>query len=197
MNTPSGTKLVEARYVPKSIKVSQHGDGGHRIDVKAPTLLTLLVILILVILGFYIVPTTFMTSGFAMGGFRFSLVSALIGAFVPLAVLVAIGYFVNKMFRPPIIITRDGVQIGKRFFAMGDVDGFRNFSDDLWFLEIAQKLNLEAVGIQYGIYSIHTPYLMAHGEADKVAIYLSKLLKAIAPEPGQDREKKIQQAEEF
>jgi uncharacterized membrane protein len=197
MNTPSGTKLVEARYVPKSVRVSQHGDGGHRIDIKAPTLLTLVVIVILVVLGLYIVPSTFMASGFMMGGFRFSVISALIGAFVPLAVLVGIGYFVNKMFRPPIIITRDGVQIGKRFFAIGDVDGFRNSSDDLWFLEIAQRLNLEAVGIQYGIYSIHTPYLMARGEADKVAIYLSKLLKAVAPEPGQDRERKIQQAEEF
>lgn len=196
MNTPSGTRLVEAHYVPKCMKVTKNNDGSYRIDIRAPTILTIALIVVLLIIGVYVVPSSFIAGGFS-GGFRFSLFGALIGALVPLAILISIGYFLIRMFRPPIIISAEGVQVGKRFFAMGDVDGFRNYADDWWVFGFARKLDFEAIGVHYGIYSIHTPYLLSNGEADKGAIYLTKLLKSVAPDPGQERDHKIQQAEEF
>lgn len=197
MNTPGGTKLIEAHYIPKSMKVTKNSDGSYRVDIKAPTLATLFFIFVLIVVGLYIVPGGFVAGGFAINNFRFSLIGALIGAAIPLAVLIGIGYWLFKKLRPPILISTDGVQVGKRFFAMGDLDGFRNFSDDWWVFMFANKFGFEAIGVSYGIYSIHTPYLLSNGEADKGAIYLTKVLKSMVPDPGQERGLKIQQANEF
>jgi hypothetical protein len=174
---------VEARYIPKTVTHQRDGDG-FAIRIRAMTFWSM-------ILGFAaIFAAVFIAPGFALVGGFFGWLIAF-GGFIALAV------YVFRRGGPTVYLSPDGVQIGSKKYRFEDIQDFREGSDDSWIAQAFRFTGMEFLGIQYGIYSVRTPFILPKIESLKVAPYLSNMLKTLNEQVGKDRDRKIQQTTVF
>lgn len=181
-------QTVEALYVPKSLTILKI-ENGYRVDVKNDLSMMAAIIVIAAIVSLIALPVSALVAG--TGGALLYLLAA--GA--------AVFYFVNKSRQfSPMYMSREGVRIDDLFYRMEDIQDFRDIADDVpadKTIKIGKLGNYQCIGIQYGLYSVPTPYFLSKTECTKVAPFLTDLLKSLSQDIGKDRERKIQQAHVF
>lgn len=174
---------VPARYVPKSIQFNRNG-SSITVSVAAANGPAILATLFAVLMTFTILPVI----GFIAGGNT---------AILLFLAALALPIYLFVKGAPKMELSPDGVRIGDKFYIMADISGFREGADDSWLAQTLKLGNLQFLGIQYGIYSVRTPYLLSTIETTKAAPFLTSLLQSLNVEIGAERERKIQQAEVF
>lgn len=175
--------IVEPRYVPKSVTMTHNG-SVYTVKIAGPTLRSIVLAIALILFAFFIVPVL----GFFAGvlGFVILFFGSLAGAI-----------FLLKRGSPPMTISAEGVEIAGKMYRHEDIQDFREGADDSWIAQAFKFANVEFLGLQYGIYSVRTPYLLSKVESLKVAPYLTKILQHVSADFGKERNRKIQQAEVF
>jgi hypothetical protein len=173
---------VEARYVPKSISYERR-DGGVRIRVKATSPGNLLRAAALII-GAFIVPPFFLFMSFGTAAIVFL---AMIGG----------GLYLLFGASPPMLISRDGVEVSGLLYRAQDAAFFTDSADDAAIPSYFSAVKLNQLGLAYGIYSMRMPYILPVEEVAKVAQFLTQILKEQTEQLNVERERKIQQAEIF
>jgi hypothetical protein len=174
---------VEARYIPKTVSHERDGDG-YAVTIKAWTFLNVLLMWVALFGAFFIAP------GFVfVGGF--------FGWLIAFAGFIALAVYIARKPGPVLYLSPDGVQIGSKKYRFEDIQDFREGSDDSWIAQAFKFTGVEFLGIQYGIYSVRTPYILPKIESLKVAPYLSDMFKTLNEQVGKDRDRKIQQTSVF
>ncbi len=188
--------FVKARYIPKSLTISKSDQSTYIVQVKSVTLAGMALAIGLFIFAVITVPFVFYETaaqGYRMDfgyGFRWGLAYFVaIGLFLP--------YFLASRLGPSITIKKDCIIIGSKKYHLVDSDGFREGADDSWISQAFKIIKLDFLGMQYGIYSVRTPYLLPRVETEKVAPFLTDIVRSIGQDIGKDRERKIQQSNEF
>lgn len=179
-----GGYTVPVRYVPKSVWHEKRYDGTIRVQMKASNPLVLVTGLAAIFFVFRILPFLLFFVGMSGGVLLF-----LIAVGIPLSL--------HLKGLPDMHFSPEGVRIGGNFYPMSDVADFREGADDSWLAQVIRIGGMEFLGLQYGIYSVRTPYMLPKIESLKVAPYLTELLKSLDVEVGTERARKIQQAEVF
>lgn len=174
--------IVEPLYVPKSVTMHQSGDRFF-VTIASPTLLSVLISIVAIFAILFILP--------------FVAVFAPLMTLLIFAGLVALIIYLFRKGGPTMTISAQGVEIGDKMYRYEDIQDFREGADDSWLTQVIKFTQAEFLGIQYGIYSVRTPYILTKVESVKVAPYLTRLLQHASADIGKERERKIQQAENF
>jgi hypothetical protein len=176
-------RLIEARYIPKSVTYQKNGKA-YAVTIKAWTLLNVLLMWAALFAAFFIAP------GFALvGGF--------FGWLIAFAGFIALAVYIARRPGPLLTLTPEGVQVAGRRYRFEDIKDFREGSDDSWIAQALHWTGFEFLGIQYGIYSVRTPFILPKIESLKVAPFLTQMLATVSDQVGKERERKIQQTAVF
>lgn len=175
--------IVEPRYVPKSVTMTQNG-SAYTVKIAGLTLGTIVLSTLLILFAFFVVPVMAFFAGFLLSVVLFC------GS-------LGFAFFLLKQGSPAMTISAQGVEIAGKMYRHEDIQDFREGADDSWIAQAFKFANLEFLGLQYGIYSVRTPYLLSKVESVKVAPYLTKILQHVSVDFGKERDRKIQQAEVF
>jgi hypothetical protein len=125
---------VEARYVPKSISYERR-DGGVRIRVKATSPGNLLRAAALII-GAFIVPPFFLFMSFGTAAIVFL---AMIGG----------GLYLLFGASPPMLISRDGVEVSGLLYRAQDAAFFTDSADDAAIPSYFSAVKLNQLGLRH------------------------------------------------
>lgn len=181
---PVHSYTVEARYVPKSVTVTEQADGSFTVAIQSKSVGAYFAMLLGIPFFFFVLPIIAFVGG---------------GSGALLLLLLYIGFVIFLMVKgaPPLTVSRAGVSVEGKLYVIGDAQDFRAGADDAWFIQLYEKFGLSPLALQYGIYAVKLPYLLPKLEAAKVASYLTKRFKHLVQDLGRERERKIQQAQEF
>lgn len=190
------TMTPHAYYVPKSLKVKQREDGSYKVKIYAPSWP---VFLACIVIMFFVV---FSTSSAAFIRSFFAGTGAWLEASFLIGIAALVCWAMWRYLSPPLVISKEGVRLQRRilaplFFPMADISNFRGHADGDWIALAANIGKMNFLGVQYGIYAERLPFILNQTESELVAIHLSGILKSLDVEIGIERDRKIQQAQEF